>query len=135
MAGPEDDKRAAAKLDLIQKLAERKLDEEDAGLWYRLLDWLLPLSDELARALGGELRRLAQEQAMPFVPQLVREGIEEGLREGLQKGLTAVVKARFPNDADAFLAEVGGVSELDKLDRALQAAPTATLDELRQLLS
>src|SRR5262249_9595494 len=77
--------RSDAKLDLIQKLAERKLDEEDAGLWYRLLDWLLPLSDELARELAGKLRQLAQEKAMPFVSYLEREALKAGLREGPEK--------------------------------------------------
>jgi hypothetical protein len=68
----------------------------------------------------------------------VKEGLKEGRQEGqavgLREGLLVVVRVRFGAPDPAFVALVEN-ARLPALEKALKAAETATLDELRALLA
>lgn len=61
---------------LIRALLSRKLDAEEMRLWYRYLDWLLPLTPERRAESHRQLDLLDQEGKMPFVSDLEQRAEE-----------------------------------------------------------
>jgi hypothetical protein len=128
----DDAERSRVKLDLILRLHARKLDAEELRLWYRLLDWLLPLPRDREIGLWQEIARLEQEAKMPFVPYGERLGLEKGLLKGIEVGLDL----KFGSDGLALLPEVRKHTDYTVLEAVLGAIKSATsVDDIRQVLS
>jgi hypothetical protein len=131
------EERARVKLGLIQLMAERKLEAEEARRWYPYLDWFLDLPAALERQIWQQVAELEQEKLMPFVTFAERYGHEKGLRKGLLTGLAAVLEVKFGAQGLELMAALRQIEEVERLEAILQAAkqPTASLDELRRSLS
>jgi hypothetical protein len=127
----DDAERTRVKLDLILRLHARKLEAEELRLWYRLLDWLLPLSRERETSLWKEIDRLEQENKMTFIPFGERLGREQGLLRGIEVGLDL----KFGADGLALLPEVQKHQDLTVLEAVLAAIkPATSLDDIRKVL-
>lgn len=132
--------RAAVKLRLIENLHARKMDEEDLRQWYRYLDWLLALPEELEAQLWDEITRREKEGKMTFVTYGERVGIQKGMEKGMEKGrqegaadtIEAVLAARFGDEGRALMPAIRKVGEIDRLlQLTQQLVAAATLDEAR----
>jgi hypothetical protein len=157
------EERARWKERLLLGLYGRGLDAEDVRQWYRFIDWLLDLPEDLERRVWGAVARYEEEHKMPFVSFPERygfqrgreegrqEGRQEGLAEGEQKGLAegeqkgrregllagiaALLEVKFGQDGLALLPTIRQQADIGLLDQILQSLRTASdLEEVRGLL-
>jgi hypothetical protein len=82
-AGPA---RKFAKLRLIRFLYARDYTREQILAWFRVLDWILRLPEDLELKFREELIAFEEEEHMPYVTSVERIGIQKGLEQGRQEG-------------------------------------------------
>jgi hypothetical protein len=128
-------RRSEVKLGLLLELASRKLDEEDTRIWYRLLDWLLELPEEVDAAIYTQARTKLREGAMPYVSFADRFERMEGKIEGLLAGLEALLDARFGEAGLALMPQLRQIEDPARLAALLQTARKADLDAFRAALA
>jgi hypothetical protein len=141
------ERRMSAKLELILLLQGRGMGAGDLRRWYRYLDWLLILPKEYDERIFDAIVQKEKETAVPYVTYAERRGLEKGREEGLEKGreegllegkkgsIEAVLEVRFPQDVRALMPAVRQSSQMAELDRLLQLAKTASLEEVRSALA
>ena len=78
--------RKRVKLRLIRFLYERDYTREQILAWFRVLDWMLRLPEDLDREFREELIAFEEETQMPYVTSVERIGIQKGLEQGRQEG-------------------------------------------------
>jgi hypothetical protein len=139
----DEEARAAGKLRLIRGLYERGLDAEDIRHWYRLLDWLLDLPEEMERRVWAEIARFEEEKRVPHISFAERygmekgrkEGLEEGQREYLLKGIELGLDLKFGAAGLQLLPTIQAQADLAVLQRVFESIkPAGSVDELRRLL-
>jgi len=78
--------RKRVKLRLIRFLYERDYTREQILAWFRVLDWMLRLPEDLDREFREELIAFEEKTQMPYVTSVERIGIQKGLEQGRQEG-------------------------------------------------
>jgi hypothetical protein len=78
--------RQRAKVRLLANHFQRKLEEPDGKLLYRLIDWLLLLPREREEQVRTELNRLNPEGTMTYITSFERIGMEKGMEKGMEEG-------------------------------------------------
>jgi len=78
--------RKSAKLRLIRFLYVREYTREQILAWFRVLDWMLRLPEDLEREFMDELTDYEEKERMPYVTSAERIGIQKGLEQGRQEG-------------------------------------------------
>ena len=78
--------RKFAKLRLIRFLYQRDYTREQILAWFRVLDWMLRLPEDLEKEFMDELTAFEEQQNMPYVTSAERVGIQKGLQQGLEQG-------------------------------------------------
>jgi hypothetical protein len=78
--------RKFAKLRLIRLLYQRDYTREQILAWFRVLDWMLRLPEDLELEFREELIAFEEEEHMPYVTSVERIGIQKGLQQGLEQG-------------------------------------------------
>jgi hypothetical protein len=78
--------RKRVKLRLIRFLYARDYTREQILAWFRVLDWMLGLPEDLDREFREELIAFEEETQMPYVTSVERIGIQKGLQQGLEQG-------------------------------------------------
>jgi hypothetical protein len=136
----DEQERARVKLDLLLKLAARRLDEEETRQWYRYLDWLLKLPPELNRATYAQARTLTVERGMPFVTEAEKYGLEvgeiKGQVKGLLVGLEALLEAKLQQAGLDLMPEIRKIDDPQRLTALLQVARKATsVEEVRAAIT
>ena len=81
-----DSARKSAKLRLIRFLYQRDYTREQILAWFRVLDWMLRLPEDLDLGFREELMAFEEETQMPYVTSVERIGIQKGLQQGLEQG-------------------------------------------------
>jgi hypothetical protein len=133
------EERQRAKLGLILKLHERKLDADDLRRWYCWFDWLLPLPKERDVEVLNAIIRFEEGKKMPYISFAERHGMERGERigkaEGLRKGIEALLRVKFGQQGAELLSSLQTLDDSARLEALLQTAEqAATLEEVRKLL-
>jgi hypothetical protein len=80
-------KRQEAKIRILSNLQTRKLELADGQEWYRIIDRLMKLPDELNRKVLETLYRQHTEEPMKYISFAERMGMEKGREKGLEEGL------------------------------------------------
>jgi predicted transposase YdaD len=78
--------RKRVKLRLIRFLYQRDYTREEILAWFRVLDWMLRLPEDLELEFREELIAFEEETQMPYVTSVERIGIQKGLQQGLEQG-------------------------------------------------
>jgi hypothetical protein len=78
--------RKRVKLRLIRFLYARDYTREQILAWFRVLDWMLRLPEDLELEFREELIAFEEETQMPYVTSVERIGIQKGLQQGLEQG-------------------------------------------------
>lgn len=113
----------------------------------RLVDWLMPVSDNLERRLDRDIERIEKEERMPFVGSLERvatrrglqrgmekglqKGRQEGLQKGLQKGRQEGLQRGAVGTAREYVLEILN-DRFEKIPRSTMAA-IKSIDDLERL--
>jgi hypothetical protein len=123
--------RMEGKLRVLRKLRAKEMEPIDRGEWWRILDWLLELPDEMEREVKRLGAEAAKEGTVPRVSGFERVAYEEGLLDALETFLTH----RFGADTPAFLSDLKKKYDANLLKAVHRAAVEgASLEELRKLL-
>jgi hypothetical protein len=129
----DDEERARVKLDLLLKLAARRLDVDETRQWYRYLDWFLSLPPDLNRATYAQARSQTLEQGMPFVTEAEKYGRELGYAEGR---LEVLLETKFQQAGLDLMPEVHKIGDPQRLTAILQVARNATsVEEVRAAIA
>ena len=83
--------RKFAKLRLIRFLYQRDYTREQILAWFRVLDWMLRLPEDLEKEFMDELTAFEEQQNMPYVTSAERVGIQKGLQQGRREGEAAIL--------------------------------------------
>ena len=124
--------RKRVKLRLIRLLYARYYTREQILAWFRVLDWMLRLPEDLDLEFREELIAFEEETQMPYVTSVERIGIQKGLQQGRQEGEAAVLlrllalkfgppsqemrKRIEEADADTLLAWSGRILTAESVD-------------------
>ena len=83
--------RKFAKLRLIRFLYQRDYTREQILAWFRVLDWILRLPEDLEKEFMDELTAFEENEHMPYVTSAERVGIQKGLEQGRKEGEAAIL--------------------------------------------
>jgi hypothetical protein len=72
-------------------LYAREYSREQILAWFRVLDWILRLPEDLEREFMDELIAFEEQENMPYVTSAERIGIQKGLEQGRQEGEAAIL--------------------------------------------
>jgi hypothetical protein len=142
----DDEERARVKLDLLVRLAKRKLEGDEVRTWNRYLGWLLRLPPELETRIRAEAKALSKETEVEktvdgmtwpnFISYPERLGIEKGKIEGLLAGLEALLDSKFQEAGLSLMPELRKIEDPERLAALLQVArTTASVEEVRAAIT
>ncbi len=73
------------KLSLTRQLYQKGYQRLDVINLFRFIDWVMSLPDNLEIEFWSQLRQFEEEQRMPYITSVERQGIEQGLQQGMQR--------------------------------------------------
>ena len=77
----------ACLLELTVKLYNEGYSPSEVHLLHRLIDWLIPLPDDLKIQFRKQLQQRLPDKTMPHITLFEELALKEGLEKGIQKGL------------------------------------------------
>ena len=133
---------SAYRLELTVKFHNEGYSLSDNHLLHHLIDWLIPLPDDLKLQFRNQLQQRLPDKTMPhitlFEELALKEGLEKGLEKGIQKGLLQnareaildVLDTRFGEVPDSVREQVNALCSEPTLKELLRrAARASSLDE------
>ena len=79
--------RFQVKLGLTRKLYERGLGRDDILNFYKFLDWVITLPEDLSIRYNDHIHQIEEESAVAYITTAERIGIEKGYEQGMQQGI------------------------------------------------
>jgi len=139
--------RGKWKLRVVEGLYDRGLKSGQVRGFFRLIDWMMQLPEELEREFLVGIRRVEKERCMPYVMSAERlarqeglekgleEGLEQGREEGLREGLAIAVELRFGASGRRLLLQIRALHDVKKLRAVARALKSGkTLEDLERLV-
>lgn len=136
---PDPEARYQQKFKLTRRLFEKGLSRDDIQNFYKFIDWILTLPEDLDVRYNEAVYALEKEFGMEDYPLTTAErvGLKKGLQQGLQQGeramLCALLKEQFPHTPpEAYeneLAHADGETLLKWSRRVLKAKTLADVFE------
>ena len=134
--------RKGAKLGLIRRLYHRNYTREQILAWFRVLDWILRLPENLEQEFRVELIAFEEEEKMPYVTSVERIGIRKGLEQGLEQGrqegrqegeaaiLLRLLTLKFGPPAEAVRARIAAADADTLLEWSARILTAERVDDL-----
>jgi Putative transposase, YhgA-like len=134
--------RKVWKLRVIKGLYGRNWTKDQILLLFVMIDSMMGLPKDLAKAFDAELADFEEERKVRYVTSIERHGIQKGLEKGREEGRKAAVEsiglaldAKFGSSSIELMPKVRRVSSLAKLRKLVRSLKKAdTLDEVREYL-
>ena len=137
---------SAYRLELFVKLNNEGYSPSEIRQLIRLIDWLMPLPDDLKIQFRNQLQQRLPDKTMPHITLFEELALKEGLEKGLQKGLVDgrqegllqnareaildVLDTRFGEVPDSVREQVNALCSEPTLKELLRrAARASSLDE------
>ena len=132
--------RKRVKLRLIRFLYARDYTREQILAWFRVLDWMLRLPEDLELEFREELIAFEEETQMPYVTSVERIGIQKGLEQGLQRGrqegeaaiLLRQIALKFGPPSEGVRARIEAADADTLLDWSARILTAERVDDLFQ---
>jgi hypothetical protein len=106
------------------------MDADDVRQFFRFIDWIMDLPQELEQRFGQDLIAYQQEKRMPFITILERIFREQALLEGIE----ACLEMKFGDEGLKLMPELREIHDHVLLGKILQSIRTAASpDDLRRL--
>lgn len=116
------------KFELTKNLYRRGFDKSKIQSLYRVIDWFMSLSDNVAKEFDTELTKFEEELEMPYVTSIERHGIEKGIEQGKLIGVREVVidilRERFGRVPKSLASRIEGLDDMTALAKLLRWAST-----------
>jgi len=143
---------SAYRLELTVKFHNEEYPLSDNHLLHHLIDWLMPLPDDLKIQFRKQLQQRLPDKTMPHITLFEELALKEGLKEGLEKGLLEgrqeglekgivqtdreaildVLDTRFGQVPDSVRERVNAIGSEPTLKNLLrQAARASSLEEFQ----
>lgn len=103
------------KLNLVRRLYEKGLDQEDIRNLYRFIDWVIMLPKDLEDEFWQDYQKIEQEQTMPYVTSGQRIETKRGQRRLISRLLQKRV-GEVPENAEVSIKALS-CSQLDSQAR------------------
>ena len=114
------------RLELTRKLRGKGYTEFETWHLLRLIDWLMPLPEELIVPLRKEIDRLQHPNPMPYVTSFERlarkEGRQEGRQEGRKEAILDILETRFGDVPTTVRERINALCDEPKLKELLRRA-------------
>ncbi len=117
------------KRELIFRLYERGYSRAEIYTFFRFIDWIMILPEEMEQKLKTEIYQYEEDKRMPYISSwerfAMKEGQEQGLEQGLEQGTRNVIlrllKRRIgePGVDNTRRIEALSLTQLDQLSEAL----------------
>lgn len=122
-------RKFAWKRELIFRLYERGYRRQEIYAFFRFVDWVMSLPQELEEKLKTEIHQYKEGKRMPYISTWERlikedgrkEGLEQGLEQGTRNIILRLLQKRFGSVAAAEQSRLAELSlaQLDNLSEAL----------------
>ncbi len=86
-AGRDVRKKLFWKVTLVKMLYERGYSKEEVLRFYRFIDWMIELPEELTREFHEEIRKYEEVRGMEYITTAEKIGMEKGIQQGIQQGM------------------------------------------------
>ena len=107
------------------------LQRKTVNGYFRFMDYILRLPDDLAARFRDELESIEEELKMPYVTSVERLAHQEGTEKGIREVLLQTIQIRFGQIPDPLRASIDACSSAEKLTELHRHALLAqSLDEL-----
>ncbi|MFN7019676.1 MAG: hypothetical protein ACK4RG_10475, partial [Fimbriimonadales bacterium] len=134
------------KIALIRRLKERGYTPEQVIHLYKVVDFMMTLSQEMEQLVKRVVRQFEEESEWPLtsleedaIERGARQGLEQGLQQGLQQGIIEVtlrvLLRRFGDAALELEPKLNQVQSVEQLrELSMFALDASTLQEFIQAL-
>jgi hypothetical protein len=134
---------SAYRLELTVKFHNEDYPLSDNHLLHHLIDWLMPLPDDLKIQFRNQLQQRLPDKTMPHITLFEELALKEGLEKGLEKGIVQTARGAILDVLDTRFGQVpeylrervnaiGGERNLKDLHR--RAILTPSLEEFQATL-
>ena len=132
-------KLSAYRLELFVKLNDEGYSPSEIPKLIRLIDWLMPLPDDLKIQFRNQLQQRLPDKTMPhitlFEELALKEGLEKGIVQNAREAILDVLDTRFGQVPDSLRERVNALCSEPTLKNLLrQAARASSLDEFQSAL-
>ena len=136
---------SAYRLELTVKLYNEGYSPSEVHLLHRLIDWLIPLPDDLKIQFRKQLQQRLPKKTMAhitlFEELALKEGLEKGLQKGLQKGIQkGLVEGRQKGRQEGLveglekgIVQTARESILDVLDTRFGQVPDSVREQVNAI--
>ena len=127
------------RFELFVKLDNEGYSPPEIRQLIRLIDWLMPLPDDLKLQFRNQLQQRLPDKTMPhitlFEELALKEGRQEGILENAREAIIDVLDTRFGEVPDAVREQVNALcSEPTLKDLLRRAVRASSLDEFSMTL-
>lgn len=108
------DARFNIKFSLTRQLYDRGLNRDTILSFYKFIDWVLALPEDLEIRYNEKIYQIEEERSMAYITSAERMGMEKGYQQGMQQGtiegeklfLTTLLKRRFRSLSPTYLTKI-----------------------------
>jgi hypothetical protein len=115
---------------LIRFLYARDYAREQILAWFRVLDWMLRLPEDLEEGFMDELTAFEAQQNMPYVTSVERIGIQKGRREGEAAVLLRQISLKFGQPSEHVRARIEAADADTLLDWSARILTAERVDDI-----
>ena len=122
--------RKRVKLRLIRFLYQRDYTREQILAWFRVLDWMLRLPEDLELEFREELIAFEEKTRMPYVTSVERIGIQKGRQEGEAAVLLRLIALKFGPPSEDVRARIEAADADTLLDWSARILTAERVDDI-----
>ena len=115
---------------LIRFLYQRDYTREQILAWFRVLDWMLRLPEDLELEFREELIAFEEKTRMPYVTSVERIGIQKGRQEGEAAVLLRLIALKFGPPSEDVRARIEAADADTLLDWSARILTAERVDDI-----
>ena len=126
--------RKQQKLNLVKKLYELGFERDSIIIFFRFIDWMMTLPNDLAKEFWREYSDFEESKRMQYVTSVERIGIEKGVLQGLLEAIELGLELKFGADALSLMEEISQIGDIEQLRAVKDGIKTVnSIEELQQV--
>ena len=128
-------KLSAYRLELTVKFCNEGYSPSEIHQLHRLIDWLMPLSDDLKIQFRKQLQQRLPDTAMPHITLFEELALKEGLEKGLEKGLVEGRQEGLVEGLEKGIVQNAREAILDVIDTRFGQVPDSVRERINAIES
>ncbi|MCX6864206.1 MAG: hypothetical protein NT050_15070, partial [Verrucomicrobia bacterium] len=123
----------ACLLELTVKLGNEGYSPSEIQQLHRLIDWLMPLPDDLKIQFRNQLQQRLTDKTMPHITLFEELALKEGLEKGIQKGIQKGLLEGRQEGLEKGIVQTAREAILDVLDTRFGEVPDSVRERINSL--